>query len=130
MRPPHDETLAVVTPGKEMARPEKPAAPVQKVAEEGTPSHDEETAGRARARQVKAELAKIRKQGYATDNEEYIDGLIAVAVPIFDPNGGFYAGLALHAPEARMKLKDAVTKLPSLQATAKRISELMRTGPG
>ena len=62
VRPPHDETLAVVAPAKDTARPEKPAVPVQEAAEQDMPSHDAETAGQARARHVEAELAKIISQ--------------------------------------------------------------------
>ncbi len=75
---------------------------------------------------LKAELSKIRKRGYATDNEEFIEGLVAIAVPIFDPSGRFCAGLALHGPKLRIKLKDALARLPALKNAADQISRLMR----
>ena len=75
---------------------------------------------------LKAELTKIRKRGYATDNEEFIEGLVAVAVPIVDPSGRFCAGLALHGPKLRIKMKDAVERLPALQHAADQIARLMR----
>lgn len=75
---------------------------------------------------LKAELAKIRKRGYATDNEEFIEGLVAVAVPIVDPAGRFCAGLALHGPKLRIKMKDAVARLPALKHAAEQIARLMR----
>ncbi|MDA7949360.1 MAG: IclR family transcriptional regulator [Hyphomicrobiaceae bacterium] len=73
-----------------------------------------------------AELIKIRKRGYATDNEEFIEGLVAVAVPILDPGGRFCAGLALHGPKLRIKMKDAIERLPALQNAADQIARLMR----
>ena len=76
---------------------------------------------------LKDELKKIRNRGYATDNEEFIDGLIAVAVPIFDQNGRFCAGLALHGPKFRITLRGAVKQLPVLQKAAAQIGELMKS---
>jgi len=71
------------------------------------------------------ELAKIRAQGYATDDEEFIDGLVAVAVPIRDPNGRFCAGLAVHGAKYRISLTDALAKLKPLNEAARQIEELM-----
>ena len=75
---------------------------------------------------LKSELTKIRKRGYSTDNEEFIEGLVAVAVPIFDPSGRFCAGLALHGPKLRIRMKDALARLPALKNAADQIAGLMR----
>jgi len=72
-----------------------------------------------------AELAKIRKRGYATDDEEFIDGLVAVAVPIVDTNDQFCAGLALHGPKFRISMKKALAQIPALQNAAYQISKLV-----
>lgn len=74
---------------------------------------------------LERELQKIREQGFATDNEEFIEGLVAVAVPICDPGGRFCAGLALHAPKFRMTMDEAISKLPLLRATADQIEGLI-----
>ncbi len=79
------------------------------------------------AAKLTTELARIRKRGYATDNEEFIEGLVAVAVPIVDTNGRFCAGLALHAPKFRLTLKGALTHLPRLKKAAHQISMLMHS---
>lgn len=39
-----------------------------------------------------AELETVRKRGYATNNEEYINGLITIATPFFDLKTGRPAG--------------------------------------
>ena len=74
---------------------------------------------------LKTELARIRKRGYATDNEEFIEGLVAVSVPILDSTGRFCAGLAVHGPKMRLSVKSALERLPALRDAAAQISELM-----
>jgi len=77
---------------------------------------------------LEAELKIIREQGYALDNEEFVDGLVAIAVPICDPNGRFCAGLAVHAPKFRMTADDATHRLPALRAAASQIETLIADG--
>lgn len=74
------------------------------------------------------ELRQTCERGFAQDNEEFIEGLVAVAVPICDPNGRFCAGLALHAPKIRMTMEDAVAQLPALRAAAGQIETLIADG--
>ncbi len=78
-------------------------------------------------KKLTSELADIRKRGYATDDEEFIEGLVAVAVPILDPNGRFCAGLALHGPKYRITLESALDRLPALQRAAQKIGALMHS---
>lgn len=49
------------------------------------------------------ELEKIRKQGYATDNQEFVAGLACVAAPIFNHQNTVIAALSISAPVSRMK---------------------------
>ena len=78
--------------------------------------------------QFEIDLQKIREQGFATDNEEFIEGLVAVAVPICDPNNRFCAGLALHAPKIRMTMENALAQLPALRSAARQIESLISDG--
>ena len=71
------------------------------------------------------ELEKAREQGYATDNEEFVEGLVAVAVPILDPAGRFCAGLTLHAPKFRLTMEAALEQLPRLHEAARQIESLI-----
>lgn len=47
------------------------------------------------------EFAKIRKAGYATEEDEYTADTVALAVPIIDQGGKIRATLSLHGPSAR-----------------------------
>lgn len=55
------------------------------------------------------ELAQIAKQGYAVDNEEFMEGMIAVSVPVKDSNARYCASLACHAPTQRIDLEGVLS---------------------
>ena len=55
-----------------------------------------------------SELTLIAKQGYAVDREEFFDGMIAVAVPVYDPSGRYLAAVAFHAPSVRVSVEAAL----------------------
>lgn len=65
-----------------------------------------------------AELARIRANRYATDNEEYHAGLVCVAVPVMDGRKRACAALAVQAPVSRMPLERALGYLPTLRRAA------------
>jgi IclR family transcriptional regulator, acetate operon repressor len=72
-----------------------------------------------------AECEVIAKRGYAFDREEFITGLMAIAVPVRDSEGKVRAAMAIHAPTARLSDADLNKKLPALQAAAKRMGALL-----
>jgi DNA-binding IclR family transcriptional regulator len=51
------------------------------------------------------ELDKVSKQGYSIDDEEFMDGMRAIAVPVNDNNGRFVAALAFHGPSQRLSIE-------------------------
>ena len=71
------------------------------------------------------ELRKIRKQGYALDEEEFMDGMIAIAVPVVDPQGRFVAAVAYHGPTQRMTLNEAVERKDLLLVAAEKLSTVL-----
>ncbi len=77
------------------------------------------------AKGLRAECERTAEQGYATDREEFIAGLIALAVPVQSADGVSRAAIAVHAPVARLALEDAVKQLPALQAAATRMRALL-----
>ncbi|WP_264212307.1 IclR family transcriptional regulator [Leisingera thetidis] len=70
------------------------------------------------------ELKTIRDRGYSTDDEEFIAGMVAVAVPVRDARNRLMATLSIHAPVQRRSLQDLTAFLPSLQKAAKELAEL------
>ncbi len=73
-------------------------------------------------RLLRRDLQRITKRGFSTDNEEFLAGLIAVAVPICDRKGRPFAAVACHAPVARLDLRQAIALVPRLQDAAARLA--------
>ena len=73
---------------------------------------------------LRAECEAIAACGHSCDREEFIAGLIAVAVPIGPAEAGARAAIAVHAPSSRMSLAQALGKLPALRTAARRMSAL------
>lgn len=67
---------------------------------------------------LRAECLTIREQGYAFDREEFVPGLVAMAVPVQDTQGEVRAALAVHAPVARMPLDRALSHLSLMRRAA------------
>jgi DNA-binding IclR family transcriptional regulator len=60
-------------------------------------------------------LVKVRREQVGTDNEEFVDGMVCVAVPILDKQKRFFATLSIHAPSTRMSLEELSNHVPRLQ---------------
>ncbi len=71
------------------------------------------------------ELEMVRETEVGVDNEEFVDGMIALAVPIKDSQGRFYSAAAFHAPVVRMALESARAYIPRLQQAAHELSLLI-----
>lgn len=78
---------------------------------------------------LKAELGVIRKRGFSRDNEEFIDNLVAVAVPVQDPNGRLFAALAFHGPTQRLSLEEAEAQIDVLTSAASQLSKIIFDDP-
>jgi DNA-binding IclR family transcriptional regulator len=68
---------------------------------------------------LEAELAAVRRNGYATAVAELEDGLVAVASPVLDATGACVAALSVSGPEFRMR-PDSLEELGRLCAGALR----------
>lgn len=75
---------------------------------------------------LRAELERIREDGVSVDNQEFLAGVVCVAVPVTGPDGTIAAGLAVSAPNARLSLKQAVQHAPALREAAAHLGQMMR----
>jgi IclR family acetate operon transcriptional repressor len=69
---------------------------------------------------LERELATVRRNGFALDNEEFLPGLLCVAVPVPTPGQGRRARLcvAVQAPIVRLPVERALDVLPALHRAA------------
>ena len=71
------------------------------------------------------ELEMIRERGYSTDAEEFVEGMIAVAVPVIGPTGKLAATVSFHAPTQRLSLEKARKFVSVLRNTAEGMTALV-----
>jgi len=74
------------------------------------------------AARLDAELAKIQSSQVSIDNQEFLAGVVCVAVPVRDAGGQPVAALAVSAPLARMTLEQGLQHVPLLQVAAERLA--------
>jgi len=74
---------------------------------------------------LKQELSRLNELDIGTDNEEFMHGMVAVAVPLRNDDGAFFGALAMHAPSARMSMENALEQLPRLKQAASELLELI-----
>ena len=74
------------------------------------------------AAQLDRELDKIRAAKISTDNQEFLAGVVCVAVPVCGRNSQPVAAVAISAPLARMTLEQGSCHVPLLQDAAARLS--------
>jgi len=73
-----------------------------------------------------AELARIRQDWVAVNDQEYMVGLVGVAVPVRDAEGRVLAVVAIHAPVPRLTAEAALRHVPRLRRAAKDIAAGLR----
>lgn len=72
------------------------------------------------------ELDRQKAQGYGEDNEEFIAGMVGIAVPVRAPGSEVaVAALVCHAATARADLRELSQKVPILNMAARRLSSLL-----
>ena len=71
------------------------------------------------------ECDAIAGRGFARDDQEFVNGLISVAVPVRDATQCVRAGIAVHAPVARMTLARAEDRIGRLREAAAAMGALI-----
>ena len=69
------------------------------------------------------ELAQIRKQGFAVNREETIEGAILLGGAIFDANGRAFAAVSLSCPTARYSASKRTTLTHLVRTTSAAITK-------
>lgn len=72
------------------------------------------------------EMRQIRKDQVSFDREEYLMGVICIAVPVLGKNGEMLAALAIQAPQARMNEQTARKHLPLLRRAAGELADIFQ----
>lgn len=75
--------------------------------------------------QLTEELALIAERGYSIDNEEFMEGMIAAAVPIRDAHDRLLATLSIHAPTQRIDVAALTAHVPRIAASAQQLMALL-----
>ena len=71
------------------------------------------------------ELKTIRRRGFAIDNEQFIEGMVAIAVPVRDAEGRYMASIGVHGPMLRYSVERAASFAPLLEAAARDLSDVL-----
>ncbi len=77
------------------------------------------------AARLMADLAEIARRGYALDNEEFMENMVACAVPVTDGTGRFIGALAVHGPKSRTPLQEMERYRTTLLAGAEKLKEAL-----
>jgi len=77
---------------------------------------------------IDQQLQQVRRDGYALDREEFLPGLVCVAVRVPPTEGGARAlsnlCVALQAPVMRLSIEQALQFLPALQRAAEALGRI------
>jgi IclR family transcriptional regulator, KDG regulon repressor len=74
---------------------------------------------------LRAELALTRRRGHAIDNEEFMDGVRCVAVPVLLNHGEVAGAISLAGPAFRLTTKRAGAQVAALHQAAGRVARLL-----
>ena len=77
------------------------------------------------AETLEIELQHIKVSRVGTDNEEFVDGMVACAVPVTDSSGKLCACLFTHAPVVRKSFEELLRYTPVLRSAAEHLGHLI-----
>ncbi|MCB1800342.1 MAG: IclR family transcriptional regulator [Gammaproteobacteria bacterium] len=71
---------------------------------------------------LEAQLNRIAEEGVGYDSGEYLEGMVAIAVPVIGVNNQVCFAIAIHAPSVRKSLDELRQYLPTLRRAAARMA--------
>ncbi len=77
------------------------------------------------ATKLLAELKEVRSNGFALDQDEFMENMVAIAVPIYDTKNRFVAALACHGPRPRFDIEAAIASKDILTEAAERLKHAL-----
>ena len=77
------------------------------------------------AKRLCEEIQRITENGFSTDDEEFMTGMVALAVPIMEGQGRLVGTLSVHAPTQRHDIGSLMSFLGILQNGAKELAALL-----
>ncbi len=78
---------------------------------------------------LQKELRRIRSESIGTDVGEFLEGSVALSVPVTDAQGRVCATVAVHGPAPRVTLRRAMEFLPALRRAAVAMAGTMVVPP-
>ena len=73
---------------------------------------------------LEKEVERVKRDGYAVDDEEFLPGLFCLAVLVPTPGGKSNTGIAIQAPVLRVTPDKALQLLPALQRAAAALAKI------
>jgi DNA-binding IclR family transcriptional regulator len=73
---------------------------------------------------LEREIERVKRDGYAVDDEEFLPGLFCLAVLVPTPGGKSNTGIAIQAPVLRLTPEKALKLLPALQRAAAALAKI------
>lgn len=77
------------------------------------------------AARLEDEMEKIKRMCMSIDNQEFLAGVVCVAVAVADASGRTVGAIAVSAPAARMSIEKAVQHVPLMKTAAARLSSTL-----
>ncbi len=73
---------------------------------------------------LEAEIKQVKRQGFALDNEEFLPGLLCLAMRVPSAQGRSNLCIAVQAPMMRLTVDKALKLLPALQRAVEALSQI------
>lgn len=75
--------------------------------------------------ELEKRLKLIERERISTDDEEFIEGMVAVAVPVYDRANNVLASLAIHAPSMRQPLEKLLDQVPLMREATRELESIL-----